>query len=139
MPVEIEHIVAELVPPRPPLGSRRVSDRRIFLELFDAFRQNGTQGAFFGHDHLNNMSLEYKGVRLTYGYSIDFLAYPGINKYGLQRGCSPIVIKPDGTFESTQENYYQSKYVSVKEKAPVDLEKDMSDETGGVENPFAEE
>ena len=120
-------------------GGEFIGSSNYNYGLFDAFRQNGTQGAFFGHDHLNNMSLEYKGVRLTYGYSIDFLAYPGINKYGLQRGCSPITIKPDGTFESTQENSYQSKYVSVKEKAPVDLEKDMSDETGGVENPFAEE
>ena len=44
MPVEIEHIVAELVPPRPPLGSRRVSDRRIFLELLDAFRPEPLAG-----------------------------------------------------------------------------------------------
>ena len=120
-------------------GGEFIGSSNYNYGLFDSFRKNGTQGVFFGHDHLNNMSLEYKGVRLTYGYSIDFLAYPGINKYGLQRGCSPITVKPDGTFESTQENYYQTKYVSIKEKSPVDLEKDMADETGGVENPFAEE
>ncbi|MBQ9517147.1 MAG: metallophosphoesterase [Eubacterium sp.] len=108
-------------------------------KIFDAFRTHGTQGVFFGHDHLNNMSLNYKGVQLTYGYSIDYLAYAGINKYGLQRGCTPITIKPDGTFEHTQENYYQSKYTPVKDKEPVDLEHEMADETGGVDNPFAEE
>ncbi|MBE6719423.1 MAG: hypothetical protein E7571_02050 [Ruminococcaceae bacterium] len=107
--------------------------------LIDAFRENGTQGAFFGHDHLNNMSLDYKGVRLTYGYSIDYLAYgSAITKFGRQRGCTPITIHPDGTFENVQENYYQDKYVSVNEKESVDLEHDMADETGGVNNPFAE-
>jgi len=107
--------------------------------IFDAFAANGTQGVFFGHDHLNNMSLNYKGVQLTYGMSIDYLAYSGINKFGLQRGCTAITLFPDGTFDNIQENYYQDKYVSVKEKEAVDLENEMSDITGGVSNPLAEE
>ncbi len=91
--------------------------------FFDkALELGSTQGFFCGHDHLNNFSLDYKGIRLTYGYSIDYLAYAGIADFGLQRGCTIIDIKPDGTFESHLENYYQDKYVSVNEKEAVDLE-----------------
>ena len=105
---------------------------------FDAFKENGTQGVFFGHDHLNNMSLNYKGVQLTYGYSIDYLAYSGISKFGLQRGCTIITIKPDGSFDNKQENYYQGKYVSFAQKEIVDLQNEMSDVTGGISNPLAD-
>ena len=30
---------------------------------------------FCGHDHLNTLSLTYKGIRMTYGMSIDYLGY----------------------------------------------------------------
>ena len=108
--------------------------------IFDAFKENGTQGVFFGHDHLNNMSLNYKGVQLTYGYSIDYLAYgSSISKFGRQRGCTVITVHPDGTFDQAQENYYQDKYVSVNEKEEVDLEHEMGEVTGGISNPLADE
>ena len=103
--------------------------------MFDAFKENGTTGMFFGHDHLNNMSLNYKGVQMTYGYSVDYLAYSGINKFGLQRGCTVITVKPDGTFDNVKENYYQDKYKPVNPKEQVDLEhemKDVSDNAGAV-------
>lgn len=91
--------------------------------FFDAVKEVGsTQGIFCGHDHLNNFSIDYKGVRLTYGYSVDYLAYQGIMKYGLQRGCTVIMVKPDGTFDCTGENYYQDKYQSAKEKEQVTME-----------------
>lgn len=91
--------------------------------LFDAASELGsTQGIFCGHDHLNNFSLDYKGIRLTYGYSIDYLAYFGIKNYGLQRGCTLIDIAPDGTFDCRAENYYQDKYSTVKEKEQVSME-----------------
>ncbi len=90
--------------------------------FFDKVKELGsTQGMFCGHDHLNNFSIDYKGVRLTYGYSIDYLAYTGIMKFGLQRGCTVIDIAPDGSFESHLENYYQDKYQAAKEKEQVDL------------------
>ncbi len=95
--------------------------------LFDAFMKNGTQGVFFGHDHLNNLSVNYKGVQLTYGYSIDYLAYSGIYKYGLQRGCTIINTRPDGSFDNYGENYYQDKYSPVNAKEEVDLEHEMSE------------
>lgn len=90
--------------------------------FFDKVKELGsTQGMFCGHDHLNNFSIDYKGVRLTYGYSIDYLAYTGIMKFGLQRGCTVIDIAPDGGFESHLENYYQDKYQTAKEKEQVDM------------------
>lgn len=82
--------------------------------IFEAMQELGsTKGIFCGHDHLNNFSIEYKGIRLTYGYSIDYLAYSGISKLGSQRGCTLITVKPDGSFDCVAENYYQDKYQSV--------------------------
>ena len=95
--------------------------------MFDAFKENGTQAIFFGHDHLNNLSVVYKGVQMTYGMSVDYLAYPGIYKYGLQRGCTVITVKPDGSIDTVAENYYQDKYQSVNEKESVDLDHQMSE------------
>lgn len=91
--------------------------------FFDKVKELGsTQGIFCGHDHLNNFSLEYKGVRLTYGYSVDYLAYAGISKYGLQRGNTMITIHPDGSFDSKLENYYQDKYIAANEKEQVTMD-----------------
>lgn len=91
--------------------------------FFDkALELGSTKGMFCGHDHLNNFSVEYKGIRLTYGLTIDYLAYSDIQDYGRQRGCTVINIAPDGTFDCHQENYYQDKYKSVKEKEMVDME-----------------
>lgn len=91
--------------------------------IFEAMQELGsTKGIFCGHDHLNNFSIEYKGIRLTYGYSIDYLAYSGISKLGSQRGCTLITVKPDGSFDCVAENYYQDKYQSVigeKEKVTM--------------------
>lgn len=90
--------------------------------FFDkAMELGSTQGIFCGHDHLNNFSIDYKGIKLNYGYSIDYLAYAGIMKFGLQRGCTVINISPDGSYESHLENYYQEKYKSVNEKEKVDM------------------
>lgn len=91
--------------------------------FFDkALELGSTKGMFCGHDHLNNFSVEYKGIRLTYGLTIDYLAYSDIQDYGRQRGCTVINIAPDGTFDCHQENYYQDKYKSVNEKEMVDME-----------------
>ena len=103
---------------------------------FDAFREHNTQGIFFGHDHLNNLSIDYKGVRMTYGYSIDYLAYSGISKFGLQRGCTNITISPDGSFDCKGENYYQDKYSPINKKESVDLEHDMAEIKGTTVSPF---
>lgn len=90
--------------------------------MFESILEQGsTQAVFFGHDHKNNFAMNYKGVQLTYSMSIDYLAYIGIYKEGAQRGCTVIDVKPDGSFVSRIENYYQDKYVSLYEKESVTM------------------
>lgn len=91
--------------------------------LFETMLELGsTKGVFCGHDHENNFSIEYKGIQLSYGMSIDYLAYIGISRVGAQRGCKVITYSPDGSFTSKNENYYQDKYISQFEKETVNME-----------------
>lgn len=102
--------------------------------FYDKMQELGsTQGTFCGHDHLNNFSVSYKGIRLSYSYTIDYLAYTGIMKYGLQRGCTMIDISPSGSFESRLENYYQDKYAAVNEKEQVTMEDYYAGELDGAQ------
>ena len=81
-------------------------------DFFEAGLNNALQGIFCGHDHYNNFSVLYNGgegdkyIRLTYGMSIDYLAYSGIFKEHAQRGCTLITVHTDGTFEAQAKNYY---------------------------------
>ncbi len=91
-------------------------------EMFNTIlRLGSTKAVFFGHDHLNNMMMDYKGVALCYGYSIDYFAYAGIDKIGSQRGCTVINCRSGGIIEVLHENYYQDKYQSIYEKETVDM------------------
>ena len=81
-----------------------------------------TDTVFCGHDHLNNFSLNYKGIELTYGMSIDYLAYPGIYKLGAQRGCTVINISSNGAIDYNEQNYYQAKYTSYYPKETVTMQ-----------------
>ncbi len=82
-----------------------------------------TKATFCGHDHVNNAILEYKGINLVYGMSIDYLAYTDLNSKGAQRGCTVIELDADGSLESiTLENYYQDKYPSKYEKESVTMQ-----------------
>lgn len=66
-------------------------------EMFETIVSLGsTLATFCGHDHLNNFAINYKGVILNYGLSIDYLAYPGIDKKTEQRGGKLIIIATDG-------------------------------------------
>ncbi|MDR3216339.1 MAG: metallophosphoesterase [Clostridiaceae bacterium] len=85
-------------------------------ELFETMlRLGSTQGVFSGHDHLNNFSIDYNGgsgdkyIRLTYGMSIDYLAYVGIAKKTAQRGGTVITTLPDGSFDC-----YGLRYVDME-------------------------
>ncbi len=72
-------------------------------KMFDtALELGSTTGFFCGHDHYNNASIAYKGIRLTYGMSIDYLAMPGIEKETKQRGAELITIHADSSWESEQ-------------------------------------
>lgn len=72
-------------------------------KIFEKVLELGsTKGIFCGHDHLNTMTIKYKGVILTYGMSIDFLAYKNSLKYSSQRGGTVIDVNEKGEFEITQ-------------------------------------
>ena len=57
------------------------------------------KGFFCGHDHLNTLSITYKGIRMTYGMSIDYLAYRDISNRHTQRGGTLILLSSDKTFD----------------------------------------
>ncbi len=97
-------------------------------QMFETMLELGsTKGVFCGHDHINNAILEYKGINLVYGMSIDYLAYTDLNSKGAQRGCTVIELAADGSLESISlENYYQDKYPSKYEKESVDMQWDIS-------------
>ena len=96
---------------------------RTDVDLFETVLEKGsTKALFYGHDHLNNFVLEYKGITLSYGYSIDYLAYSGIDEQGYHRGCTVITCEPSGDATIKHENYYQDKYVSLYEKEVVNME-----------------
>ena len=88
-----------------------VKDDALDGKLWAAAAANGMQGAFCGHDHINNFSVIYTkdgfSMRLTYGMSIDYLAYSGIFQRHSQRGCTAITVKTDGSFTCQQRNYYK--------------------------------
>lgn len=69
-----------------------------------------TKAIFCGHDHYNDFTLNYKGIDLVYGMSVDYLAYPGISKEGSQRGCTVITSRPDSSFCISKYNYYSDRY-----------------------------
>ena len=80
-------------------------------ELFEKMVElDSTKAMFNGHDHLNNTTFEYKGIQFSYGYSIDYFAYSGIDKLGSQRGCTMITCKSDTTFSIDKYNYYSDRY-----------------------------
>lgn len=90
--------------------------------LFDTMLELGsTKGVFVGHDHLNNFSLQYKGIRLTYSKTVDYLAYIGIWKKGDHRGCTTLEVLADGMFEIEAHNYYEDKYVPAIDKEDTDM------------------
>ncbi len=91
--------------------------------LFETMLELGsTKGMFCGHDHVNNAILEYKGIKLVYGMSIDYLAYTNLNSEGAQRGCTVINLTQDGELSVSLENYYQDKYPSQYEKEDITMQ-----------------
>lgn len=92
-------------------------------DFFETMQElHSTDTVFCGHDHLNNFSLNYKGIDLTYSYSVDYLAYVGIYKLGSQRGCTVIEIDEKGDIEYSAQNYYQDKYTSQYSKEEVTMQ-----------------
>ena len=68
--------------------------------FFERAAENGViKWMFCGHDHLNTLSLIYKGIQMTYGMSIDYLGYKGIKKSYIQRGGTLITRKVNGSVD----------------------------------------
>ncbi|ORX76964.1 Metallo-dependent phosphatase [Anaeromyces robustus] len=90
----------------------KVSASKHPSKLFDTAKElNSTKGFFCGHDHYNNMSLEYQGIRLTYGMSIDYLVEPGIAHHTKQRGATLIT-----THKNSEIDIKQIPLVSIDKK-----------------------
>lgn len=69
-------------------------------QMFETMVELGsTQGVFVGHDHMNNYSVEYQGIRLTYANSCDHNIY-----WVFKKGGCVIDVYNDGTF-TTQSIY----------------------------------
>ena len=77
-------------------GYPKTVDGKFFPEMVEF---GSCKGMFMGHDHLNTLSITYKGIRLTYGMSIDYNAYKGIAKRNTQRGGTIIEINDDASFD----------------------------------------
>lgn len=89
-------------------------------KLFETVVDLGsTKGIFFGHDHLNSLRLDYKGVLMAYGYSIDYSAYAGATGY--QRGCTILTVHSDGTHSLEYKNYYSGAYNNLDDKVDMNL------------------
>ena len=70
--------------------------------FFDRAAENGViKWIFCGHDHLNTLSLVYKGIQMTYGMSIDYLGYKNIKNSYIQRGGTLITRGADGNVDIT--------------------------------------
>ena len=68
--------------------------------FFDRAAENGViKWIFCGHDHLNTLSLVYRGIQMTYGMSVDYLGYKDIRKSYIQRGGTLITRKADGNVD----------------------------------------
>ena len=77
-------------------GYPKTKEGHFFSEMVNL---GSCKGMFMGHDHLNTLSITHQGIRLTYGMSIDYLAYKGIKKKHTQRGGTIIEIFDDGSFD----------------------------------------
>lgn len=87
------------------LSGRRMEDECPGVNPDDMFETmvelGSTKGVFVGHDHMNNYSVEYQGIRLTYANSCDHNIYL-VPKKG---GCL-IEVYADGSF--TTQSIYRS-------------------------------
>lgn len=71
-----------------------VVDDAMFEKMVEL---GSTKGCFAGHDHMNNYTAEYQGIRLSYGLSCDHNIY--VVPF---RGGQLINIKEDGSFTTQQ-------------------------------------
>ena len=84
---------------------------------------------FCGHDHTNNATVIYKGVMLSYSYSLDNEAYGNKIMYsGIQRGAQVIEIAKDGSFKRQNKNAYLDYGCDPNKFVEVYLDKPLYEE-----------
>lgn len=91
-----------------------------FFEKLGPDGINSLEGVFCAHDHVNTAVVKYRGVTLSYGNSIDNIAYDNIANYGLQRGAVVITVSPDGSWTQVHKNAYKDYGVSNSKFFSVD-------------------
>lgn len=97
------------------------SQDKFFEVLAD--EMHSLEASFCGHDHSNNAVVEYKGVMLDYGYSVDNEAYGPNYKYsGEQRGATVITVSKDGSFTEQHKNAYTDYGCSTTEFGEIKLD-----------------
>ena len=96
--------------------------------LFGALLSSGAADTVFcGKDTLNWFSMEYKGIGLTYGMSVDYLSGKGMDRLGSQRGCTVITFGSGGEIGRRAENYYQDKYETPYPKEDVTMQNEKGE------------
>ncbi len=92
----------------------------VQTNIYNSLVKKGTTGLFCGHDHMNNSSYWIKkgnnpddkiGLKLTYGMSVDYLAYPGIYKKTAQRGGRIIEINEVGKLVENKTADYEGQNI----------------------------
>ena len=81
-----------------------------------AVELGSTKATFCGHNHLNDFSIEYQGIRLTFSKSIDYTAYflAGIANKTEQRGSTTLLIKGLNSEMEADFEIYQTKLVDIE-------------------------
>lgn len=87
--------------------------------FFREIRKEGTVRALFcGHDHLNDISMTWKGIRMTYGMAIDYLAYPRRSRMLTRRGGTLITCRPGSALSESNMDIRQ---IPLGEPVPARL------------------
>ena len=78
--------------------NEKISTQSENCKLYDKIKElDSTKGIFFVLYHLNDFSVEYEGVRFTYGQGIDCLLYA--KNFAQNKGGTLLTIHKDGSFE----------------------------------------
>ena len=90
------------------------SERGKFFDT--AVELGSTKAMFCGHNHLNDFSIEYQGVRLTFTKSIDYIAYflQGIANKTEQRGSTTLIIKGLDSSMTSDFDIYNTKLTDIE-------------------------
>lgn len=76
-----------------------VSEKYPKSRLFEAMTELGsTKAIYCGHNHMNDFTAIYKGIKLSFSKSIVYLGLHGIHKTDAYRGGTLVTFGADGTY-----------------------------------------